>query len=296
MPAVLALPELIWIALLLFAFAFVWTIRKLIAALFGWLISLLESIPAIGGSLAAPFHAIEQAVANALGSAEHAIDHVIGASYHLLARWTDWLWKEVRGHAVLIAEVVTGIYPLVVAYHALRSLAHLLERGWRGIDAGVKTLHREVDVLARRVRSLEHEVANGIGNDLRVGLNTVEREVHSIETGTIPAIQQAERDAQAAIDNLYEWAKGKAALLGVGTFTTAVTAVLAAVGLDWIACRGRNSVNGKSGCGLWNDLENVLGIAIVTGLALDLPALIGEAQKVTPGIIDEIEKLAGLKS
>ena len=293
-PAAPALGGLIEIALLLFAFAFVWTSRKLIQALFGWLISFLESIPAIGKYLASPFHTVEQAVANALGTAENAIDAAIGASWHLLARYTEWLWMEIRGHAVLALEIVSGIYPLVAAYHWVKSVIdHLLSRD-TVTKAQVKALEKEYQGIDKQIRELEKEY-HGIDQlHVRHRLGRIETELGTIESQTIPAIQQSEQDAASAINNLYDWAKGKAALLGVGTFATAVTAVLSAVGLDWIACRGRNDVNGKSGCALWNDLESLLGAALVTGLALDLPALIAEAQAVTPGIISEIESLAGL--
>lgn len=94
----------------------------------------------------------------------------------------------------------------------------------------------------------------------------------------------------------WHWLRDHPFSAAMGAFTGVVAIALSTLGLDWIACRGRNSVNGKSGCNLWNDIEGLLGAAIVTGLALDLPTLIAEAQKVTPGIVDEIEKLAGLKS
>lgn len=295
-PAAPALGALIELALLLFAFAFVWTIRRLIQALFGWMEDAVSWLPWVGGEFASLFQKAEQAVANALGAAEREIDAAIGASWHLLARYTEWLWREIRGHGVLILQTLALFDPISRAILAIRALVHHLNRTSTSSSARVKTLEREYHGIEAKVRTLEKEY-HGIDQvHVRKRLGAIEKELGRIEAQTIPAIQQAENDAQSAISNLYEWAKGKASLLGAGTFATAVAAVLSAVGLDWIACRSRNSVNGKSGCNLWNDLESLLGAAIVTGLALDLPALIHEAQTVTPGIVNEFEKLAGIKS
>lgn len=290
-----ALADLLWIGLLLFSFAFVWTARKLIEALFGALISLLEQVPVIGKYVGHLLFTIEQAVANALGTAEGAIDTAIGASWHFLARLCSELWHEIVSHGALLLEIATGIYPIVVAIRALKALLHHVTSTGTVSAARVKTLEREYHGIEHQVKVLERELRGIDETGIKAKLGTLEREIATVEGQTIPAIQQQESDAWTAIGNLYDWIKGKASVVGVGTFATAVGAVLSAVGLDWLACRSRTGVNGKSGCNLWNDIESLLGLAIVSGLALDLPALIAEAQSVTPGIIEGIEQLAGLR-
>lgn len=262
-----ALADLVWIAVLLFAFAFAWTARKLIAALFGSLIALLESIPAIGNYLSSPFHATEQAVANALGAAEGAIDTAIGASWHFLARLTGELWHELEAHATLLLEISTGIYPIVLAIRAVKALAHESAQVLHGIEHGVKSLVKEWHGIERRVKTLEHEIAAGIGNDVRVGLKATEKELGLVTSDVIPAIQAAEAQSEAAISNLYEWAKGKASLLGIGTFSVAVAAALTALGLGGLMCRNFGNLLSKWGCGLGAVLDGLLGL-VVSGLIL----------------------------
>lgn len=289
-----ALPELVWLALLLFLFALVYVSRKFVHAIFSPIIDVASAVPGLGGLLSGALNNVAQSIDNALGSVEHDIDHLMGASWHRFAQLNEWLWRELRGHAVLIAQIAADLFGFGNVVADLRSLFHHSIAGSKGIDAKIKTLERELHGIEGQVKTLERDMTKGIGHDLRTHIKALERDLSHVEHKTIPAIQSDVATADSAISNLYEWAKGKADLLGVGTFAGAVAGVLSLVGLDWLACRSRNSVNGKSGCALWNDIEQLLGAAIVTGLALDLPALIREAQKVTPGIISEVEKLAGL--
>lgn len=287
-PAAPALGPLVVIAVCLFAFAFVWTVRQLMQALFGWLISILESIPAIGGKLAAPFKAAEQAVANSLGRAEASIDHTIGAAWHLLARYMDWLWREIRGHAVLLADITAGIVPLANAYHALRNLAHGLERRWHGIEAGVKTLTKQWHGIERRVHALERELAKGIGHDLRIHIKALDKELAHVENDVIPAIRAEERTAAAAIDNLYEWAKGKASLLGIGTFATAVATALGLEAWNLLRCSVFRNMWGRRGCGLWSDLESLLGLFVDTLLLTNICTILPWLETAVSDVADPI--------
>lgn len=261
-PAAPALAGLLEIALLLFAFAFVWTIRRLIQALFGWLIDLLELIPVLGGYLAKPLYAVEQAVANTLGKAEHAIDAAMGASWHLLARYLRWCWREMRSHAVLLLEIASGFYPIVVAIRAIKSLLHHTHATTTVTSAQVKTLQKEYRGIEAQLKKVEREL-RGI-DDLGVGkrLGQIDKEIATIEAQTIPAIQQADLDAASAISNLYEWAKGKASLLGIGTFATAVAAAIGVESFRAIRCPSFLSSFGRRGCGLFNGLDDLLGLLV----------------------------------
>ena len=293
-PAAPALGPLVALAVLLVAFGLVFVVRRFVRAIFGPIIAVASKVPGLGGVLSSALHAIEQAISNALGSAEHAIEHAMASSWHLLARYMDWLWREIRGNAYLLEHTLAGLVPLVAAYHLIRNLAHRLEKAWHGIEHGVKTLTKALHGIEHRVRSLERDLAKGIGHDLRLTVKALDKELHRVENKVIPAIQSAEADTQSALDNLYEWAKGKASLVGVGTFATAVTAVLAAVGLDWLACRSRDNVNGKKGCGLWDDIEGLLGLAVATAIAVDFEQFVHDAQAATEATIGAVKDVSGL--
>lgn len=275
-PAAPALGALVEIAVLLFAFAFVWSIRKLLEALFGWLISILSHVPGLGGYLEGALRSVEQAVANALGAAEHAIDHAIGASWHLLARYMEWVWREIRGNAVLLLEMSTGLFGLTLAIRAAKTLLHQLERAWHGIEHGIKVLEREWHGIEHRVKALEQTWTKGIGHDVRGRLAAAEKEVAHLEHDVIPAIRSAEGQSEAAINNLYEWAKGKAALLGIGTFATAVAAALSVLGLDWLRCKGVGKA-GRALCGLGTFLEDLLAVEFLALAPVDLCSILDAA-------------------
>ena len=260
------------------------------------LINFLSSAPYIGGWIASKAVGLEQAISHALGQAFSGIDSFIGGCIHAAARVLDHLWNGYVATAHALLHTAEALARMSGAVGAVRAIAHRVTQLAHGIDRLQKELTRQFHGIEHRVKTLERDLARGIGHDLRIHIKALEKDLTKVENKVIPAIRSDVATAEGEITNLYDWAKGKASLLGVGTFTTAVTAVLAAVGLDWLACRSRNNVNGKSGCALWDDIGNLLGLAIVTGLALDLPALIAEAQDVTPGIVDGIEKLAGLKS
>jgi len=283
-----ALADLLWIAVLLFAFAFVWTVRKLIAALFGSLIAVLQQVPGLGGPLGRLLFTIEQAVANALGSAEGAIDRLIGASWHFLARLTGELWHELEAHATLLLELATGFYPIVVAVRALRAGVHSLTATHGVTSARVKTLEREYKGIEHQVKAVERELRGIDDVGIRGRLKKVEGEVGAIESQAIPAIQQAESDADTAIGNLYDWIKGKASILGVGTFTTAVAAALGALGINWLKCPTFLNKTLGRGCGLWNGVEDMLGLFFDFFLFAAFCDLWVEATPIFEAILDPL--------
>lgn len=257
----------------------------LVKALFGP----LGGIPVVGSKIAALEHAISQSVANACGSVVRPVDVAVGKSLAGIAG----LVNRVAGFVGDVGRVIFGtaetVAALVYAFSGVRALAHELHGAFRGIEHGVKTLEREFHGIEHRIKALEHDLTKGIGHDLRLALHQTEKEVAHIEHKALPAIRAADAQADAAINHLYDWIRGKADIIGAGTFVGAVTAVLSLVGLDWLACRSRSNVNGKSGCALWNDLEALLQTAIIGAEIATLTELIEVAQKVTPDVVSGVE-------
>ena len=158
---VVALPELIFYALLFFVLAFAFASKKLTQAIFSPLIAFLRAVPAIGNALAAPFEFIERSITDACGSLEAGCDKLMGAAWHETARLLDSTWKELRTHAAAILNIATPLGLVIAAYHAIRSLVHELTRAAHGVNAIVKTLTREYHGIDQRVRELEREIARG---------------------------------------------------------------------------------------------------------------------------------------
>jgi hypothetical protein len=288
-----AVPELVWFSLLFFAFAFVWSARKLLAAMFDPFISVLAHIPLFGGFSADFLKKMEQDIDNKLGSIEHGIDALMGASFHRFVELNEWLWREFKKHT-LIGQLLSAEYSaLTHAYEYLRGLAHRAVAVAESIPHSVRQLEREYHGIEHRVKTIEREIAHGIGDDVLPRLKTLDREIDRLEHKTIPAIRAAERDAEAAISDLYEWAKGKASLLGVGTFSLAVAAALAALGLGWLRCSNNPFSKSKAPCSLWDDLAKLLGLAGLLAIAFDFQEFVDAAETVASGIGGAVTSIEG---
>ena len=290
-PGTGALGPMIWIAGLLFAFGFVWVLRKLVEAIFNPIIAVVGFIPGLGGAIAGALHAVEQAISNALGTAENAIDKQLGVAFHLLARYMDWLWREIRGHAVLIAELAAGIAPIYELIHFLKGKVDHVASTRTADAARIKRLEKEYHGIDVQLRHLEKEFHGIDETGLRKQIHSLDKEIGRIETQTIPAIKQADTDAASAISNLYEWVKGKAAILGVGTFSTAVAAAIGIEVFNWLRCNSASNLAKKYKCGFWKWIEDAL--ALIATLALGAfsvlkPQVLAEAAVAA---VDEIEPI-----
>lgn len=256
----------------------------------------LGGIPGIGHLITGAADSMAQAITNVLGHIVGGIDRHVGASIGWVATQVDNLASAIKRPALVLLESATLLGAIVSAIHALKALVHSAGHIAGSILPRVKTLEKEYHGIEHRVKTLEKDIGKGIGNDVRVHIRALEREVHGIEKGVIPGLRAGIRTAEGEVTQLENFIKAIPGTRYLDWAAGIVTAALGIVGLDWIACRNRNNVNGKSGCALWDDIAGLLGLAIVTGLALDLPKLIEEAQAATPPIIEGVEKLAGLRS
>ena len=287
-----ALADLALWALALVCLGIAAVIVVLLYALFSWLISLLNEIPKV--NIGTDWlHSTEQAVLGALGGAFGKVNHLMGASLHLLARYADDLWREIAGHANLLLDIASHIPILGGAIEALRALLHHSVAVGTGTAARVRTLEREYHGIEAQIKSLERDFSRGIGHDVLPRLKHLDREVAHIEGTTIPAIQEADKQASDAISNLYEWAKGKASLLGIGTFAAAVTGALALVGNGWLACKENPFSKSKNPCGLWANLARFMPLLGLLAVSFDFPEFVSAAEDVAGLIGDAVQSIEG---
>ena len=282
---VLALPELILYCLLFLALAFAFASRKLTQALFGWLISALESVPLIGGKLAGPFKTVERTIVDACQSIENGCDSAMGTVWHNTARLMDWTWKELRSHAAAIASIASPVGALVAAFHGIRSLVHDLTRAGHSVNAAVKTLTREYHGIERRVKSLEQDVSKGIGSDVLPRVRTLEREIGKVDGKIAAGVADPEAAASNDVSALRSYIEDTFLSSATDAITAAVAVALTALGLGGLRCSSLLSSLSKRGCGLWQGLEDVLGLLFDAVIFVDLCAVIPTIE----GVLGDVE-------
>jgi hypothetical protein len=267
-----ALPELVPLAVLLLCFAFVWVARKFIAAMFKPIIDAINAahIPYVSAAISSALHTVEQSIDSALGSVEHGIDSLIGSSWHALAHLNSWLWREFTSHTLIGALTAEIVSDLTHAYRYLHGRVSDLTHTHGHDTARIKRLEREYRGIEAHVKTLENDYSKGIGHDVLPRIKTLEHEAAHIQNVEIPAIRAADSDAADAISNLYDWIKGKATILGVGTFSLAVATALGALGLGNLTCPSFLRNLNRRGCGMWNGVEDMLGLFVDLFVIADL--------------------------
>lgn len=271
------------------ALALAYLSLKIVQALFGP----LTGIVGIGSAIKSAEHAISQSIANACGAIFGPVDGLIGGSLHGIASLIRGVASQIRAHARLIEEVSALAAALALAYHGVKNLGRDLHNIYRGIDAKVKTLERDFHGIEHGVRQLQHDLTKGIGHDLRAQVRTLDKELAHIEHGVVPSLREAEAEAATAISNLYAWARGKADLIGIGTFAGAIAVALSALGLDWIKCREGQNLYKQHGCGMWNLLGNLLGLAGFLTIAFDFQEFVDASETVAQFIGSAVGEFEG---
>lgn len=289
-----ALVEILFLALVFFTIALAFSAKKISQALLGGIVSFLESIPVIGHGLAGPFKAVEQVVTNACGLIVAKCEALVGASFHVFARFTDWLWRDMVAQATALLHVAKLVGNGVYSITGLRTLVHRLEKVWHGIEHGVKTLTKRVHGIDRRLHRLERELAAGIGNDVRVRVAGLEHELHKLTTKTIPRIKKEAQTAEADITALGKYIADHYVSNATTDIEAAVAVGLAALGLGGLRCNSNPWKDNPNPCGLWGDLADLLGLALALGLALDFETFVHDVQNLTETTVGAVEAAVGL--
>jgi hypothetical protein len=291
MPEVPALVELTWLALLFLSLAFVIAARQIVTAFFHPLLTLIPHLPGVGDWIASQLHALEQSILNGLGVAEHAIDSAVGASFHALARQLDWLWDELKKHANLVVLLAGLLLGTIFDLKALKHATNAVTRGASNIFKAVKALERTYHGIEGRVKSLEQDWSKGIGHDLRIQVRALEGEVGSIEHTVMPAIQADVGAIPADLADVRAWVDQNFVSLTKRGLIAAVVTALGYLGLSGLRCSSLTNMLSKRACGMWSDLEGLLGLfadAIILTHLCDLPKWINEIFGPVEGFVVDL--------
>jgi ElaB/YqjD/DUF883 family membrane-anchored ribosome-binding protein len=133
-----------------------------------------------------------------------------------------------------------------------------------------------------RLRALEHDVTKTIPKELK-------------RTREIAKAAEAEAAKAWDLVKTHPWEVATAAFAG------AVAIALDTLGATGIKCNAFRNLFGNRGCGLWNGLEEMLGLLVDTALLLNICNLIGPLEAVvsdvaTPVVVTLTDIGAGLCS
>lgn len=240
--------------------------------------SILAGVPWVGGKLSDAAHRMAQAITNACGSLMHGIEALVGAGLHLLARHLDHYFAEFVKHATIIAHLARLVGHSLYRVSGLKALVHRLSLAVHAVRAQVKTLEREYHGIEHRVKTLEHEVAAGIGADVLPKIRSLDRELHKVEHKVIPAIEADVTAVEGDVTALRKWIADHIPLPGTDAFVGAIAVALGLLGLGGLRCNTLLNSLKSRGCGLWQGLEDLLGLLFDAALFVDLCHLLPELE------------------
>ena len=251
-----------------------------IALVMDKLSTILAGVPWVGGKLSDAVKSMAKAITNAAGTLEHGIDSIVGAAWHALSRYIDKLFSQFVAHSAIILHLAQLVGHGLYSASGLRALVHTAVRVAHAAQAGVKTLEREYHGIEHRVKTIEHTIGAGIGNDVRTRVHELEHELHGIEKRVIPGLRQGIQAAEGEVTDLERWLGVKAGLSNLDWAKGLVVAALAALGLGGLSCSTLGNLLGKRGCGLWSGLEDLLGLLFDAVIFTDLCGLLPEVESL----------------
>jgi hypothetical protein len=265
-PEVLAPLIPLVVALVCLAIAYMLTV--LVIALMKPIVDLLSQIPVIGGRLAGLVVKVEQAVSNAIGHAFGAVESLVGACFHEMARMTDWLWREFEAHSGLIAAIAGPLGSLLLAFHAVKSLVHTLAHGSHSLTGRLRTAEKDLAKFEKSVAKFETNIHREVYKHVVPRLAAAEGELSHIEDRVIPGIRSIAQGAEADVTALQKWISDNALVAGTTAVVGAVAWALGRLGLGNLTCPSFGKFLSKWGCGLGGLLDGLLGL-VISALALE---------------------------
>jgi hypothetical protein len=286
-----ALVPLIQLCIIGTFLALIFATHHVVTALGNFVSRLVGHLPLIGTASASLVHQLENTLVSPLANAERYLDNRIGTAWHRLARVWDRLGGEIERLAflsLLLTKAIFGglnnhelgqlkaivVHWLDEAIHKLHGALHFTVTHTTYVYKTVTThvlptlgrishsvavdLPRELDRLRSRERALAHEVDVTIPRD-------------------IEALRRREKALTDNAIGLFRWLRTHPTAAASAAFAGAVAVALRTLGLEWTRCNSARSLFNKRGCGLWNDLDSLLGfladVAIVASICDVIPLL-----------------------
>ncbi len=241
-----------------------WTIAcaLAIALIMNKLGAILSGVPYVGGKLSDGAKAMAQAITNACGTMLGGIDHLLGAAWSHLAHYLDGLWNQVESHSSVIAHIARLVGDGLYRVSGLSAIVHGLSRVVHVALHRFVVIGREIFHLGQRVKVLERDISKGIGNDVIPEIKSLDRRITTLRHDLTKDIADAESLAAGEVKTLGNFI---GAIPGVRYLDWAAGIVTAALGVEifkLFRCSSLLNSAKNRGCGLWNGLEDLLGLFV----------------------------------
>ena len=249
-----------------------------IALVMDKLSTILAGVPWVGGKLSDAVKTMAKAVTNAAGTLEHGIDSIVGGAWHQLSRYLDKWLGQLEAHSAVILHLARIVGHLAYTHSGLSSAVKAATRTAHAALHIAHTLEREYNGIEHRVKTLEHDLAQGIGADVLPRIKSLDRELHKVEHKVIPAIQSGVTAAENDIAALRKWITENIPIPGTDAFVGAIALALGLLGLGGLRCNTLLNSLRNRGCGLWSGLEDLLGLLFDAVFFADLCGLLPEVE------------------
>jgi hypothetical protein len=243
-------------ALVFVALGVVALLLVIIDVMLTWAQGLPFPINKIAGSI----KSLVQPLSNAIGKAFAKTEQLIGASWHVLAHYSERVW-----HSIETGQSINSTAAKVAVTHA--TAINQLAARWRSQratvtahTAEVKRLEKEYHGIEARIKTLEREYKGIDETGVRTKLNHINAELETLRKTTIPGIRTTADNAYSDINTLEGWLGISIPRIGATTFASVVAVALGTLGLGGLRCNNFRNLLSKFGCGLGTLLNDLLGL------------------------------------
>lgn len=258
----------------------------------GWLERLVT------GSFAAIINLASQATRALTSRFAAAQLALVAAFFGAMATLWRFVFQSSAEYAHASASAIEAVWHAIPA-EISRELAPVRRLARRAEHAATHALHRAeaaldgLDHLRARVNARLHAVEHTIAVTLphEIGrIRTGERELERVYEDLRGRTKALERGAIKT----FEWLRAHPFSAATAAFAGAVAIALTRLGLGAFRCNSLKRLLNKRGCGLWSDLDELLGLVALTVGALEFETLVHEAQDLTEEAVGAFEDVFGI--
>jgi hypothetical protein len=231
--------------------------------------------------------------------------HFAASQLALLARWFTAMGTLTLGvftaNPAAFEEIVAAIERVdrSIAADVHRALSPVRALAHRAAATATSALHL-ARTLERTLSRFEATVNSRLRHAEHAIAVTIPREIGRIEHGAgviehdVESLRKRTKLLETGAIKTFDWIRTHPLGAAATAFAGAVAVALSRLGLDLFRCNEAKNLYNKRGCGMWSDLDALLGL-LVTAVAIeDLETLVKTAQGLEEAATVGIQDLLGV--